>query len=326
MAKQLWKPGNMLYPLPVVLVTVSDGQGHDNVMTVAWTGTVCSDPPMLSISVTPERYSHQMIEKTGEFAVNLTTEDLTYATDFCGVRSGREMDKFSAANLTRQKADQICAPLIAESPVNIECRVERTISLGSHDMYVARVLCVHVDENCLDKSGRLDLTKTRPLVYDHGRYYSLGRELASFGYSVKKKGTDRHSSHEYHARHDESSKNGAAKNQLRQPAKESQQSSKSAGKRAQYSKPAEGNHQGSNSVGKRAQYSKPAKGNQRRSNPAGERAQYSKPAEGNQQGSKSAGKREQYSKPAKGNQQVINSAGERAQYSKPAEGKHKSSK
>ncbi len=187
MGKQLWKAGNMLYPLPVVLVSVTDGQGHDNLITVAWTGTVCSDPPMLSISVRRERYSYGMLQATGEFVVNLTTEKLARATDFCGVRSGRDVDKFACLGLTKEKASQVEAPLLAESPVNIECRVTEQKALGSHDLFLAKVLCVHADEAYMDAAGRFDLARAKPIVYDHGSYYGLGRALGHFGYSVKKK-------------------------------------------------------------------------------------------------------------------------------------------
>jgi len=187
MAKQSWKPGNMLYPLPAVLVTVSDKAGNQNVFTVAWTGTVCSDPAMVSISVRPERYSHHMIEETGEFVINLTTEKLTFATDYCGVKSGRDVDKFKEMKLTPIKAEKVSAPLIEESPVNIECKVKEVIKLGTHDMFLAEVVAVHADEKYMDEKGKFSLSKANPMVYSHGTYYSLGKELGSFGYSVRKK-------------------------------------------------------------------------------------------------------------------------------------------
>ncbi len=186
MAKQIWKAGNMLYPLPVVMVTAAGRDGRSNIITVAWTGTVCTNPPMLSISVRPERYSYELLRETGEFAVNLTTERLAYATDFCGVRSGRDVDKFAVLGLTPEKAVHIGAPLIGESPVNIECRVTERRPCGSHDLFLAEVLCVHADEAYMDEKGRFDLAKAKPIVYDHGSYYGLGRALGSFGFSVKK--------------------------------------------------------------------------------------------------------------------------------------------
>lgn len=186
MGKQKWKPGNMLYPVPAVLVTVADGKGNPNIFTVAWTGTVCSDPPMVSISVRPERYSHQIIEETGEFVLNLTTRELVFATDYCGVRSGRDTDKVKDMNLTLLPGDEVNAPLLKESPVNIECRVTQTLRLGSHDMYLARVAAVHADEAYLDEKQRFSLDKAEPIAYSHGGYYVLGEKLGTFGYSVRK--------------------------------------------------------------------------------------------------------------------------------------------
>ncbi len=188
MNKISWKPGNMLYPLPAVLVTCRDKTGADNVLTVAWTGTVCSDPAMLYISVRPERYSYPMIKETGEFVVNLTTEELVHATDYCGVRSGREEDKFAAAGLTKGEAQKINAPIIMESPVNIECRVKTVMPLGSHDMFLAEVVNIQVSEDYLNENGAFSLADAGLLAYSHGRYYSMGQELGSFGYSVRKKG------------------------------------------------------------------------------------------------------------------------------------------
>ena len=170
MGRQIWKPGNMLYPLPAVLVSVADRQGNANLFTVAWTGTVCSDPPMVSISVRPERYSYHMIEETGEFVVNLTTEALACATDYCGVKSGRDVDKWGAMKLTPLTGEHVQAPMVAESPVNLECRVTRKLELGTHHMFLAEVLAVHVDETYMDENGSFRLNAARPLVYSHGRY------------------------------------------------------------------------------------------------------------------------------------------------------------
>lgn len=186
MAKQLWKPGNMLYPLPVVMASVVDAQGNDNIITVAWAGTVCTNPPMLSISVRPERYSYHMLEETGEFVINLTTEELAKATDYCGVRSGKDVDKFKEMHLTRGKASKVKAPLIEESPVNIECRVVKKEELGSHHMFIAEVVAVHVDEKYMDEKNKFALEKSNPIVYVHGEYYGLGQLLGNFGYSVRK--------------------------------------------------------------------------------------------------------------------------------------------
>ena len=187
MSKMEWKPGNMLYPLPAVMVSVADEEGHDNIITVAWAGTVCTKPPMVSISVRPERYSYKMIRETGEFVINLTTEKLAFATDYCGVRSGRDVDKFQELKLTRQKASHVGAPLIGESPVNIECRVVETREWGSHTVFTAEVLGVHVDKEYMDEKGKFDLALTRPIVYSHGEYYGLGKKLGKFGYSIQKK-------------------------------------------------------------------------------------------------------------------------------------------
>ena len=181
----------MLYPLPVVLVTCSDGKGNSNIFTVAWTGTVCSDPPMVSISVRPQRYSHSLIHDTGEFVINLTTRRLVFATDYCGVRSGRDVDKFREMKLTALPAQKVGAPLIGESPVNIECRVSQVIRRGSHDMFLANVEAVHAQEAYMDEKGRFFLDRAQPVVYSHGTYYALGKAVGSFGYSVKKQGASR---------------------------------------------------------------------------------------------------------------------------------------
>lgn len=186
MEKERFKAGNMLYPLPVVMLSCGDGQEQDNIITVAWAGTICTNPPMLSVSIRPERYSYGIIEKTKEFVVNLTTEQLARATDFCGVRSGRNLDKFKEMNLTKAQGDHVKAPMILESPVNIECRVRDIIKLGSHDMFIADVLGVHVSKELLNESGKLELNKSKPLVYSHGEYYSIGSLLGTFGYSVRK--------------------------------------------------------------------------------------------------------------------------------------------
>lgn len=187
MAKQVWRAGNMLYPLPVVMVSVADKAGNANIVTVAWAGTICSDPAMVSISVRPERHSHKMLMETGEFVINLTTKDLVYATDYCGVKSGRDIDKFKEMNLTPLPATQVGAPLIAESPVNIECKVTEVKQLGTHDMFMAEVVAVHADEKYMDEKGKFHLEWAEPIVYSHGTYFSCGEQLGTFGYSVKKK-------------------------------------------------------------------------------------------------------------------------------------------
>ena len=187
MAKAEWRPGNMLYPLPVVMVSVADEEGHDNIITVAWAGTVCTNPPMVSISVRPERYSYKMLMDTREFVINLTTEKLAFATDYCGVKSGRDVDKFKELRLTREKASHVGVPMIGESPVSIECRVSEIQEYGSHSVFTADVLAVHVDTAYMDEKGKFDLASANPIVYSHGEYYGLGKKLGTFGYSIKKK-------------------------------------------------------------------------------------------------------------------------------------------
>lgn len=187
MGKQSWKPGNMLYPVPAVLVSCRDKAGNDNVLTVAWAGTICSDPAMLSISVRKERYSHSMIMETGEFVVNLTTKALVQATDYCGVKSGRDEDKFAAMKLTKGEAEKVNVPIIMESPVNIECKVKQVLELGSHDMFVAEVVNVQISDEYMDEKGAFHLNDAGLLAYSHGQYYELGEKLGTFGYSVRKK-------------------------------------------------------------------------------------------------------------------------------------------
>jgi len=187
MGKQVWRPGNMLYPLPVVMVSMADKNGRNNIITIAWAGTICSNPPMVSISVRPERYSYSILKETGEFVINLTTEDLAFATDYCGVKSGRDVDKFKEMNLTALPGVEVKAPLIGESPVCLECKVKEIIPLGSHDMFLADVVAVHADEKYMDEKGRFQLEKARPIVYSHGSYMTTGETIGTFGYSVKKK-------------------------------------------------------------------------------------------------------------------------------------------
>ena len=187
MAKEIWRPGNMLYPTPAVMVSCGREGEKPNIITVAWAGTICSDPAMLSISVRKERYSYDILKETGEFVVNLTSKKLTRAADWCGVRSGREYDKFKEMNLTPLESQKISAPGIAESPVNIECKVKQSIDLGSHTIFIAEVMCVTVDDKLLDDKGRLDLGKAKLVAYSHGEYFMLGEKVGKFGYSVAKK-------------------------------------------------------------------------------------------------------------------------------------------
>lgn len=181
-----FKPGNMLYPVPAVLISCADKSGKSNLFTVAWAGTICSDPPMVSISVRKERYSHGLISETGEFIINLTTKELCYATDYCGVKSGRDTDKWADMKLTKVKGQKVAVPYVAESPVAIECKVEKVLELGTHDMFIARVVAVNVDDKYMDEKGKFDLRLADPLAYSHGEYYTLGEKLGKFGYSVRK--------------------------------------------------------------------------------------------------------------------------------------------
>lgn len=186
--KHNWKPGNMIYPLPAVLVSCGSEPSEYNVLTVAWVGTLCTNPPMCYISVRPERYSYPIIQKNMEFVINLTTKDMAYATDWCGVRSGKDYNKFEEMKLTLGKAEVVKAPIIEESPVSIECRVKEIIPLGSHHMFVAEVVNVQADDCYLDKdSGRFELASADPLVYLHGGYFELGEKIGKFGWSVEKK-------------------------------------------------------------------------------------------------------------------------------------------
>ncbi len=186
MGKQIWKPGTMLYPVPAVMVSCGDFYGEKNILTIAWTGTINTNPAMTYISVRPERYSYDIIKKSGEFVINVTTEELAFATDFCGVRSGRDVDKFEKMKLTPEKASIVKCPIIKESPINIECKVKDVVCLGSHDMFVSEVVAVLADEKYMDETGKFNFEKSKPLCYSHGEYYGLGKYLGKFGYSVKK--------------------------------------------------------------------------------------------------------------------------------------------
>ena len=181
-----WKPGTMVYPLPAVLVSCGDKEENHNILTISWVGTICSDPAMCYISVRPERHSYPILKQTGEFVLNLTTEKMAFATDWCGVRSGKDYNKFSEMKLTKGKAEKVNAPIVLESPINIECKVKKIIELGSHDMFVADVLCVNVAKELMDEKGRICLEKAGLIAYSHGEYFALGEKLGSFGYSVKK--------------------------------------------------------------------------------------------------------------------------------------------
>ena len=184
--KENWKPGTLIYPLPAVLVSCGATPDEYNLLTVAWTGTVCTNPPMCYISVRPERHSYDIIRRTGEFVINLTTEELARATDWCGVRSGRDHDKFRETGLTPVPATVVKAPVVAEAPLSIECRVRQILPLGSHDLFLAEVVNIQADSRYIDsETGKLELQKARPIVYSHGEYFALGRMLGAYLFSDK---------------------------------------------------------------------------------------------------------------------------------------------
>ena len=187
MGRQNWKGGNMLYPVPAVMVSCKREGEKANIVTVAWAGTICTNPPMVSISVRPERYSYDIIKETKEFVINLTTKELTFATDYCGVRSGKDVDKFKEMKLTELPSQHIKAPAIAESPVNLECKVVKIEELGSHHMFIADVVGVSVNDKYIDEKGKLLLNELGLVAYSHGEYFELGKKLGKFGYSVQKK-------------------------------------------------------------------------------------------------------------------------------------------
>ncbi len=188
MGKQSWKPGTMVYPLPAVLVSCGDNEAEYNMLTIAWVGTVCTNPAMCYISVRPERHSYPIIRRTGEFVINLTNEALARATDWCGVKSGKDFNKFTEMNLTPIRGEKVSAPIIAEAPLSIECKVKDIIPLGSHDMFLAEVVNIQADEQYLDpETGTFDLAKAKLITYSHGHYYKLGEEIGRFGWTVRKK-------------------------------------------------------------------------------------------------------------------------------------------
>lgn len=185
--KQDWKPGTMINPLPALLVSCGSTEEEYNILTVAWAGTVCTDPPMCYISVRPERHSHSIIKRNMEFVLNLTTKDMAFATDWCGVRSGRDYNKFKEMKLTPGKAKIVSAPIIEESPLCIECRVKEIISLGSHDMFIADVVNVKADDKYMNPdTGKFELAESNLLVFAHGNYFELGPKIGKFGWSVEK--------------------------------------------------------------------------------------------------------------------------------------------
>ena len=185
MSKTMWKPGTFIYPIPAVMVSCGDFE-NSNIITVAWTGIMNTNPAMVYISVRPERYSYNLIKESGEFVINLTTEQLAFATDWCGVKSGANVDKFKEMKLTKQKANFVKCPMIEESPVSVECKVKEIKELGSHHMFVAEVLAINADDKYIDENGAFDISKCNLIAYANGGYYSLNKKIGKFGYSVQK--------------------------------------------------------------------------------------------------------------------------------------------
>lgn len=186
MAKEIWKSGTFLYPLPAVMVSCGTME-KSNIITVAWTGIINTNPAMCYISLRPTRYSYPMIKESGEFVINHTTRQLAYATDWCGVKSGKEVDKFKEMNLHKEKADFLSCPMIRESPVSVECKVKEIKELGSHHMFLAEILAIHADESYINEKGAFDISKCNLIAYSNGGYYSLGKKEGKFGFSVQKK-------------------------------------------------------------------------------------------------------------------------------------------
>ena len=192
MKKQNWKPGTLVYPLPAVMVSVGAVPEEYNIITVSWVGTICSEPAMCYISVRKSRHSHSILLKNNEFVINLTNEDLAYATDWCGVKSGKDINKFEAMKLTPQKAEVVKAPIIAESPLSIECRITQVLELGTHDMFIAEVLNIQADERFIDPAtDRFKMEEAKLIAYSHGHYYKLGEEIGKFGWTVQKRQKDK---------------------------------------------------------------------------------------------------------------------------------------
>ncbi|MEF9934119.1 MAG: flavin reductase family protein [Clostridium sp.] len=185
MSKLTWKPGTMLYPVPAVMVSCRHNN-IDNIITIAWAGTICTDPAMVSISIRKNRYSYDLIKESGEFVINMPGESMAFGADFCGVRSGRDIDKFTHLNLTKVQGTKVNVPMIKECPVNIECKLKEIIELGSHDMFLAEVIAVNVDESLMDENDKLNLDRANLICYSHGEYCLVSKPIGKFGYSVKK--------------------------------------------------------------------------------------------------------------------------------------------
>lgn len=193
MSKITWKPGTFLYPIPAVMVSCGTME-KSNIITVAWTGIINTNPAMVYISIRPTRYSYNLIKEQGEFVINLTNKDLVYATDWCGVKTGLKVDKFKEMHLTKEKGKFVKCPIIKESPVSVECKVKEIKELGSHNMIIAEVLSIDADERYIDENGAFDISKCELIAYSNGKYYSLGKKLGKFGFSVQKKKKRRKSS------------------------------------------------------------------------------------------------------------------------------------
>lgn len=191
----MWKPGTFIYPIPAAMVSCGDME-NSNILTVAWTGIACTNPAKVYISIRPERYSYNMIKESGEFVINLTTEKLAYATDWCGVKSGKNVDKFKEMHLHKEKANFVKCPMIQESPVSIECKVCEIKELGSHHMFLADVLAINADEKYIDEKGAFDISKCDLIAYANGGYYPLGKKKGKFGFSVQKKRLGRFESYQ----------------------------------------------------------------------------------------------------------------------------------
>jgi len=181
------KPYTALFPCPVVLATCVDSEGEPNIITLAWAGTVCSEPPMVGLGIRPSRHSHKLITDSREFVVNIPTAKILKETDYCGVTSGRDVDKFSETNLTPERADKVKAPLIRECPVNLECRLKSVVPLGAHDLFIGEIVQVHIDQDILDEKGHIDFKKADPFVYNVGEYWSLKKKIGIYGYSKQTK-------------------------------------------------------------------------------------------------------------------------------------------
>lgn len=188
MSKISWKPGTMIYPLPAALISCGSNPDEYNLITLSWMGTICSNPPMCYISVRPERHSYEIIKRTGEFVINLTNEEMAFATDWCGVKSGRDYNKFAEMKLTPMKGEIVSAPIIKESPLCIECKVREIIPLGSHDMFISDVVNIQADSKYIDPAtDTFKLSEAKLIAYSHGHYYKLGKEIGKFGWTVQKK-------------------------------------------------------------------------------------------------------------------------------------------